>query len=79
MLAKTRIDITAIPAFPHWCRRAAVRPARLRRRGAAAWRVEDRQCDYFEVRPVGLGCVQSDMGACAGHVLAFGGREQSGF
>jgi hypothetical protein len=77
MRAKNRIDITAIPTFPHWCGRATVRPARLRRRGAAAWGVEDRQCDYFEVRPVGLGCVQSDMDACAGHVLSFGWCEQS--
>ena len=79
MPAKTQIDTTAIPAFPHWCRRATVRPARLRRRGTATWQVEDRQCDYVEVQPVGLGCVQSDMDACAGHVLAFGGREQSRF
>jgi hypothetical protein len=79
MPAKTRIDITALPAFPHRCGRATVRPARLRRRRAAAWRVEDRQCDYFEVRPVDLGCVQSDMDACAGHVLDFGGRKQSRF
>jgi hypothetical protein len=75
----SRIDITAIPAFPHRCGRATIRPARLRRCGAAAWRVEDRQCDYFEVRLVRLGRKISIVDACLGHVFAFGGREQSRF
>jgi len=74
-----KIDITGVPAFPRWRRRAALRPARFHRRRVAAWRVDDCQCDAFEVRPVGLGCVQSDMGACAGHVLSFGWRKQSRF
>ena len=78
-VCEPKIDFAGVPAFPQWRGRAALRPARFHRHRVAAWRVEDCQCDTFEVRPVGLGCVQSDMGACAGHVLAFGGREQSGF
>ena len=69
-----KIDITGLPAFPRWRGRATLHPARFHRRRVAAWRVEDGQCDAFEVRLVGLGCVQSDVGTRAGDVLAFGWR-----
>jgi len=79
MLAKTRIDITVILAIPHCRGRATVRPARHRGRGTAAWLVEDRRCDYFEVQLVRLERPLSIVDTCIGHVLAFGGREQSRF
>ena len=74
-----KIDIAGILAFPIWRRRAALSPTWFHRHRVATWRVEDCQCDAFEVRPVGLGRVQSDMGACARYVLSFGWREQSRF
>jgi hypothetical protein len=40
--SEKKIDITGVPAFPRWRGRAALRPARFRRRGVAAWRIEDR-------------------------------------
>ena len=74
---KPNIDIAGVLAFPLWCGRAALHPARFHRRRVTVWRVDDRQYDAFEVRSVGLGRVQSDMDACTGHVLSFGWREQS--
>jgi hypothetical protein len=74
-----QIDFPGVSAFPQWGGRAAVRSAWLHRRRAAAWRVETRKRDAFEIRLVGLGRAQSDMGACPGYVLSFGWREQSGF
>ena len=74
-----QIDIAGVPAFPRRRGRAALRPSWVHRRRVAAWGVEDGQCDAFEVRPVGLGRAQSDVDACAWHVLSFRWCEQSRF
>jgi beta-glucosidase len=79
MLRAKQKDTSVIPSFPRWRGRAAIRPARVHRRRAAAWRAESGQCDAFEVRPVGLGRPQSVVDACLGHILSFGWREQSRF
>lgn len=79
MRTKLQIDIPAVPAFPRWRGRAAIHPARVHGRRAAAWRVDDRRCDAFEVRLVCLGRAQSVVDACVGHVLSFGWHKQSRF
>jgi hypothetical protein len=68
-------DISGLPAFPRWRGRAAVSFAWVHGRGAAAWRISERQGDAFEVRPFGLGRAQSVVDACFGDVLSFGWRE----